>query len=55
VQVYWLLDLDARTLDVYTRPDTKSGRFRAVVTLVETDEVPLPGTEVSWRVGSLLA
>jgi Uma2 family endonuclease len=54
VPVYWLLDLEARTLDVYTAPDP-SGRWRTVVSLDESGEVSLPELQVSWRVASLLA
>jgi hypothetical protein len=55
VPVYWLLDLDARVLHVYTRPDPGAGRFRSIMTLDENDDVDVPGTNATWRVASLLA
>jgi Uma2 family endonuclease len=55
VPVYWLLDLDARALDVYTGPDPRAGRYRALVSLGETDAVTLPELGLSWLVASLLA
>ena len=52
VPVYWLLDLEARTLDVYTRPDAAAGRYRSLVSLTQGDPVTLPGTACVWDVGS---
>jgi Uma2 family endonuclease len=54
VPVYWLLDLDARALDVFTEPDRERGLYRRVQTLVDTDEVSLPQLDVRWKVASLL-
>lgn len=55
VPVYWLLDLEARTLDVYTDPDPAAGRFRARVTLQAGDSVAVPSTAHTWDVASLFA
>lgn len=55
VPVYWLLDLDARTLDVHTRPDAAAGRYRSVVSLREEEAITLPELAgVEWTVASML-
>lgn len=54
VAVYWLLDLGARTLDVYTRPDTDAERYRSLVSLTERESVELPDLGTSWLVSTLL-
>jgi Uma2 family endonuclease len=54
VPIYWLLDLEARTLDVFSEPDAERGRYRRLASLGEADEVALPNLDVRWRVGSLL-
>ena len=55
VAVYWLLDLEAKTLEIYTRPDRERARYRSVVTLGEGDRVEIPDTDVTWDVASLFA
>jgi Uma2 family endonuclease len=54
VPIYWILDLDARTLDVHSEPDPERALYRRVETLVESDEVAPPHLEVRWKVASLL-
>lgn len=55
VPVYWLLDLEARVLEVHTRPDAGSGRYRSVAVLREDESVELPGLDaISWRVATML-
>lgn len=54
VPVYWLLDLDARRLDVYTSPDPVAGRYERVESLKPEAEVALPETDVRWQVATLL-
>jgi Uma2 family endonuclease len=53
--VYWLLDLEARTLDVYTDPDREHGRYRRIVSLGDDENVSLPEIDETWTVASLLA
>jgi len=55
VAVYWLLDLVARTLDVYSEPDRERGRYRHIDSLADADEVTLPLVGEQWKVASLLA
>lgn len=55
VPVYWILDLDARMLEVYTQADAAAGRYRSLVVLREDQSVALPElAEPSWRVGTML-
>jgi Uma2 family endonuclease len=54
VPVYWLLDIDARTLDVFSEPDRERGIYRRVQTLVESDEVTLPTLDEGWKIATLL-
>jgi Uma2 family endonuclease len=54
VPVYWLLDIAARTLDVYTEPDRERGRYRRLVSLRETEDAVLPELGATWSVASLL-
>ncbi len=54
VPVYWLLDIEARTLDVYAEPDRDRGRYRRTVSLAETDRVALPERAIEWSVATLL-
>lgn len=51
-QIYWLLDLAAHRLEVYTEP-TPDGRYRVVHVLDGDDELQLPETDVHWRVATL--
>lgn len=55
VPVYWLLDLEAQTLEVYTNPSPEAGRYRSVVLLSTSDEVQVPETTHIWDVASLFA
>jgi len=52
--VVWLLDLDARTLEVHSGPDTAKAAFTHVATLTDADEVDLPELGTRLRVASLL-
>lgn len=54
VPVYWLVDLPARRLEVYGEP-RPDGRYALVRVLAGDDRVPLPGLDVTWRVGDLFA
>ncbi|HVU52299.1 MAG TPA: Uma2 family endonuclease [Polyangia bacterium] len=52
VEVYWLLDLAARTLEVRTAP--ADGAYQVTRVLAEDDVVELPETEVRLAVRELL-
>jgi Uma2 family endonuclease len=54
VPVYWLLDLVARTVDVYSEPDRERGRYRRLESRGEAESVVLPGVGLEWTVASLL-
>ncbi len=54
VPIYWLVDLVARIVEVYSEPDAALGRFRTVVVLDEDDELALPELDLRWPVASLL-
>lgn len=54
VPLYWLLDLPARRLDVYSDPDPARHRYRTRVSLFEDDDVTLPLLATTWRVASML-
>lgn len=51
---YWLLDLDARCLEVHHDPDPETGRYRDVARLTEHEAVQLPELATSWSVASML-
>ena len=53
VPVYWLIDLQARTVDIYSRPGQE--RYHSVETLTVGDTVPLPTLDIRWPVASLFA
>ena len=55
VPVYWLVDLVARSVDVYSDPDRERGRYRRMESLGEADDLTLPELEEKWKVASLLA
>ena len=55
VSVYWLLDLAARALAVYTNPDSERGEYSQRLSLGPDDSVSLPALPLSWPVPSLLA
>jgi Uma2 family endonuclease len=54
VKVYWILDLEARRLEVFANP-TPDG-YADVRTLGEAapDEIGVPETDATWRVADLL-
>ena len=52
--IYWILDVPARQLEVYTDPVPSERRYRTCQVFSAADEVGLPGMEVRWRVASLL-
>ena len=52
--VYWILDVLARKLEVYTEPVPSARRYRTLQVFGEADTVMLPGTDVVWSVASLL-
>lgn len=54
VQTYWLLDLPARRLELYTGP-TPEGRYTEHRVLESTDSVPIPGTGIELSVTELFA
>jgi Uma2 family endonuclease len=54
VPIYWILDLDARTLDVHSEPDPERALYRRIETLVESDEIAPPTLEARWKLTSLL-
>ena len=45
VPMYWLVDLEARRLDVYADPDAEEGEYRSRVSLGEEDSVSLPALD----------
>ena len=52
VPVYWLLDLQARRLEVHS--ELMGDRYGLVRVLVETDSVEVPETDARWVVQDLL-
>jgi Uma2 family endonuclease len=52
VEVYWLLDLAARQLELRTTPE--DGAYLVTRILGEDDVVALPGSDVRWTVRELL-
>lgn len=54
VPVYWLIDLVARRLEVYTEPDPGAGRYRRVRSLGDGELVELPDGGARWAVSSML-
>lgn len=52
--VYWIIDVPARQLEVYTDPVPSERRYRTRQVFSETDSVTLPGTSIVWIVASLL-
>lgn len=54
VPVYWLVDLHARTLEVFRDPHPESGSFGAHEILDEADDVELPELTLRFSVASLL-
>lgn len=53
VPVYWLVDLAARHVEVYTKP-TPDGDYAERHTYREGEDVPVPGTATALPVRSLL-
>ena len=54
VPIYRLLDITARTLEVYSEPDGDRCRYRRFASLSDADEVGLPELVERWNVASLL-
>ncbi len=54
VPVYWLLDLQARRLDVHTRPDQDAARYQLIESLSPDAQIELPEISVAWPVASML-
>lgn len=52
VPVYWMLDIEARTLTVHEAPNAKG--YGVITNLTETGEVAVPGTAERWKVAELL-
>jgi len=52
VEVYWLIDLAARKLELRTTP--VDGAYQVTRILGEDDVVPLPESDVRWTVRELL-
>lgn len=52
VPAYWLLDLEARTLEVYEGPSDEG--YRRTSRLLEDERAAFPGLSTSTRVGELL-
>ena len=50
---YWLVDVDARRLEVRTKPQ-KDGLYAKIDVLSEEAEVSVPGTKKSLKVSALL-
>jgi Uma2 family endonuclease len=55
VPVYWLLDLEERTLTVHSRPNEASSAYGDVVVLGADDRVELPESDAAWTVATMLA
>ena len=54
VPVYWLIDLDERSLCLFEHPLPDVANYRTTTVLAEHDEVELPELGVRWSVASLL-
>jgi Uma2 family endonuclease len=54
VPVYWLVDLQARTVDVFTDP-AERGTFERRQTLSPSEQIELPGLGIRWAVSDLVA
>jgi len=54
VPVYWILDLPARRLEVRTEPNAPSGDYEVTMILAEAQEVALPESDRTLRIGDLL-
>lgn len=54
VPVYWLVDLQARTIDVFSDP-TERGTFERRQTLAASEQIELPGLDIRWAVSDLVA
>jgi Uma2 family endonuclease len=53
VPVYWLVDLRAKSIDVFTKP-TPAGRYERRQTFVVGQTVELPGLSKRWPVAELV-
>lgn len=54
VPAYWLLDLPAHRLELFTGPTTE-GRYTEHRVLESTDRIRVPGTEIELTVAELFA
>jgi Uma2 family endonuclease len=54
VPVYWLVDMEARRLEIYTEPHA-DGRYALVRVLADGDAAELPGTDRSLRARDFLS
>lgn len=54
VPVYWLVDLRARVVEVYSDPDRELSRYRSVQILDKEQSLELSGLTARWSVASLL-
>jgi Uma2 family endonuclease len=55
VQIYWLVDLEARRVTVFSRPDRDRGEYLAVLTCAEHEELDVPDLDLRWSVASIVA
>ena len=53
VPAYWLIDLAARRIEVYTQPG-EDGRYQTVQILTEGDDITVPVAGFVWEVADLL-
>ena len=53
VPAYWLIDLAARRIEVYTQPG-EDGQYQTVQILTESDDITVPTTDAVWSVSELL-
>lgn len=51
---YWIVDIDRRSVTVYTDPAPDEGSFCQMRTLLEDDVVTAPESEASWPVREML-
>ena len=54
VPVYWLVDLAARRVEVYSEPSPALGAYSVTTILAETQSIQPPGRAESWPIAELL-
>lgn len=54
VPVYWLVDLAARRVEVYSEPSAPLGVYAVTTILAETQTVQPPGRHEQWPISELL-